>query len=94
MIIFSAQLRAARGVLKISQAELALATGLSLPTIKNLENGDEAIEKANLLTIKKIKEAFEERGINFNFYKDSDNKQINEIGVSFLLPKNGTKISN
>ena len=80
MIIFSSQIRAARGFLKISQLELAMATKLSLPTIKNLESDDDAINRANLLTVKKIKEALEERGIKFTFHK-GDGDQISEIGV-------------
>jgi transcriptional regulator with XRE-family HTH domain len=85
MIIFSAQLRAARGFLKISQAELALASGLSLPTVKHLESDDEAINRANLMTVRKIKEVLEGRGIKFTFSKDSDRNQISEIGVKLLL---------
>jgi transcriptional regulator with XRE-family HTH domain len=85
MIIFSAQLRAARGFLKISQAELAMATGLSLPTIKGLEAEDEAIEKANLATIRKVKEALEIRGIKFTFSKGGEGDQISEVGVKLPL---------
>ena len=84
MIIFSAQIRAARGFLKISQAELALATELSLPTIKNLENDDKAIAKANFMTLKKIKDVLEGRGIKFTVYK-GDGDQISDIGVRLPL---------
>lgn len=87
MIIFSAQIRAARGILKISQAELAMITGLAIPTIKSLEGSDGAIEKANMSTINKIKDALEERGIKFVFTKGEDGK-VSDIGIKTpLLPK-------
>jgi hypothetical protein len=57
---------------------------LSLPTIKNLENDDAAITKANFMTVKKIKDVLEGRGIKFTFYK-GDGDQINDIGVRLSL---------
>jgi transcriptional regulator with XRE-family HTH domain len=80
MIIFSSQIRAARGMLKMSQLELSLETGLSLPTIKNIETEDEAIKKAKFSSITKIKEALEAKGIEFIFNKDESGK-ISEVGV-------------
>lgn len=87
MILFSAQIRAARGMLKMSQAELADETGLSVPTIKSLEGSDEAIEKSHMSTIKKIKENYEKRGIKFTFSKDSDGMQIAEFGLKMSAKK-------
>ena len=81
MIIFAAQIRAARGLIKISQSELALACGLSLQTIRNFENSDEAIKKASFNTIEKIKEAIESKGVNF---LDSNTSE----GVGVRLRKN------
>lgn len=84
-------MRAARGMLKMSQAELAEQTGLSIPTVKALESDDEAIEKANMSTIKKIKETYEERGIKFTFSKDPDGGQVGEVGVRMSLQKSQLK---
>jgi transcriptional regulator with XRE-family HTH domain len=62
-VITIEQLRAARGLLGWSQAELAARAGLSLPTVKRLEGGfgprvsDEAREK--------LQHAIETAGIEF-----------------------------
>lgn len=81
-MIFSAQIRAARGLLSISQVELAADSGLSLQTIKNLEKNEESVKKASLLTIEKIKNTLESKGIRFTFSKERDEKgRIVEIGV-------------
>lgn len=61
----SMQIRAARGALKISALELSDITGLSRQTIQNLENDQDSLERASLKTVKKIKEALEERGAVF-----------------------------
>lgn len=81
-MIFSAQIRAARGLLSISQVELAAESGLSLQTIKNLEQNEEAVKKASLLTIEKVKNTLENKGVRFTFSKERDEKgKFLEIGV-------------
>lgn len=81
-MIFSAQIRAARGLLSISQIELAADSGLSLQTIKNLEKDEEAVRKANLATVEKIKNTLENRGVRFTFSKERDESgKFLEIGV-------------
>ena len=64
-ILFSSQIRAARAFLKLSQSELARLADLSPQTITTLEKNDEAIEKAAVQTIMKIKNIFENNGIKF-----------------------------
>ena len=81
-MIFSAQIRAARGLLQISQVELSTDSGLSLQTIKNFEQDDEAIKKASFTTLEKVKVALENRGIRFTFSKEKDERgKFLEIGV-------------
>ncbi len=83
MIIFSSQIRAARGLTRISQAELALETGLSIQTIKNYESSDEAIERASFVTIEKIKSILENKGVKFVFSKEDG--KITEVGVKLKI---------
>jgi transcriptional regulator with XRE-family HTH domain len=81
-MIFAAQIRAARGLLQISQVELSVESGLSLQTIKNLEKDDEAIKKASLMTLEKIKSTLESKGVRFTFSKEKDESgKFLEIGV-------------
>jgi transcriptional regulator with XRE-family HTH domain len=79
-MIFACQIRAARGLLHVSQLELAAETGLGLNTIKNLELSDEAIKKANWATIEKIIKALENKGVRFTFSKEKD-----EVGVKLRI---------
>jgi transcriptional regulator with XRE-family HTH domain len=81
-MIFAAQIRAARGLLKISQVELSLESALSLQTIKNFEKDDEAIRKASFMTLEKVKTTLENRGVRFTFSKERDESGKSlEIGV-------------
>jgi transcriptional regulator with XRE-family HTH domain len=81
-MIFAAQIRAARGLLQISQVELSVESGLSLQTIKNLEKDDEAIKKASLMTLEKVKTTLEKKGVRFTFSKEKDESgKFLEIGV-------------
>jgi transcriptional regulator with XRE-family HTH domain len=83
MIIFSSQIRAARGLLKISQLDLALESGVSIQTIKNYEDSDTKIRKGSLETIDKIRSAFEQKGVKFVCSKEGD--KITNIGVRLNL---------
>lgn len=71
-MLTSAQIRAARGYLNISQIEMAKETGISMNTFYRLEGDEELVARANLATIKKIKEFFEERGIKFLAASEED----------------------
>lgn len=57
------QSRAARGLLRWTQADLARAAGVSLPTVVNYE-----AEKTTPMpaTLEVIKQAFERQGVEFN----------------------------
>jgi len=85
-MIFAAQIRAARGLLQISQVELSASAGLSLQTLKNFEKNDEAIKKASLMNLEKIKTDLESRGVRFTFSKEKDEQgRYLEIGVKLLI---------
>lgn len=63
MIIFDApKCRAARGILGISQADLAASSGVSLRTIAGFESGKTAPIKANLAA---LQQALEAAGVRF-----------------------------
>jgi predicted transcriptional regulator len=63
-MISSDQIRGARAVLRLSQAELADGAGVSLETIKRLEAMDGEL-KVRLDTLTKIKDALEKAGVEF-----------------------------
>lgn len=60
-VITSAQIRAARALIGWKQAELAAASGVSLPTIKNIELGSDP--KGS--TLQKIQDALRSAGVVF-----------------------------
>lgn len=60
----SAQIRAARAMLRWEQAVLTEKSGVSLATIKRLEKMTGKIS-ANLVTLQAIERAFTEAGIEF-----------------------------
>ncbi|MBJ2153873.1 helix-turn-helix domain-containing protein [Paracoccus sp. IB05] len=60
----SAQLRAGRALVQISQAQLAEASGVSLPTIKRLELMPGPL-RVRLDTITAIQAALEAAGVEF-----------------------------
>ena len=64
MNLTSAQIRAARAMLRWSQSDLADKSGASVPTIKRLEKMEGAIV-ANRMTIEAITRAFTDAGIEF-----------------------------
>lgn len=85
-MIFSSQIRAARGFLGMSQFELATEAGLSLQTIKNLEQEEGVVRNANFSTIEKIKTTLENKGIRFTFSREKDeNGNFLEIGVKLNI---------
>jgi len=63
-MITGEQLRAARAMLKMEQAELAQLSGVSLETIKRLERMDGELA-ANSRTLSSIESALEHEGILF-----------------------------
>lgn len=58
-----AQIRAGRHLAGLSQADVAAATGLSLPTIKRAESDREVSVSAD--TIEAIRKAIEAAGVEF-----------------------------
>jgi transcriptional regulator with XRE-family HTH domain len=58
------QLRAARAMLGWSQEKLAEQSGVSVPTIKRLEPGDEPLA-TTVETLRKLQLAFEREGVEF-----------------------------
>jgi predicted transcriptional regulator len=60
----SDQIRGARALLRLSQAELAEAADISLETVKRLELMDGEL-KTRLETITRIKTALEKAGVEF-----------------------------
>jgi predicted transcriptional regulator len=63
-MLSSDQIRGARAILRLSQADLAKAASVSLETIKRLEAMDGEL-KVRLDTVTKIKEALEKGGVEF-----------------------------
>jgi transcriptional regulator with XRE-family HTH domain len=59
-----AQLRAARSMAGLTQAELAKRSGISVPTIKRLELGSGALA-VRLSTAQKLQRALEAAGVEF-----------------------------
>ena len=63
-MLSSDQIRGARAILRLSQADLAKAAGLSLETIKRLEAMHGEL-KVRLDTLTRIKDALEKAGVEF-----------------------------
>jgi len=63
-MLSSDQIRGARAILRLSQAELAKAASVSLETIKRLEAMHGEL-KVRLDTLTRIKDALERAGIEF-----------------------------
>jgi transcriptional regulator with XRE-family HTH domain len=63
-MLSSDQIRGARAILRLSQADLAKAASLSLETIKRLEAMRGEL-KVRLETLMRIKEALERAGVEF-----------------------------
>ena len=63
-MLSSHQIRAARAILRLDQAELAKAANVSLETIKRVEAMEEEL-KIRLDTLTKIQSALEKGGVEF-----------------------------
>ncbi len=92
-MIHSIQIRQARATLKISRIELCVEANISLKTIQRLEEDEEEIQKANLSTIKKIKDYFSSRGIKFLFPKEDSDDEYEGIGLRYYKSKDQKVIS-
>ncbi|HEY3696716.1 helix-turn-helix transcriptional regulator [Phenylobacterium sp.] len=65
LLLMGEQIRAGRAFLRLEQAELASAAGVSLETIKRLERMRGPVE-ANTRTVAAVVQAFHQRGIVFD----------------------------
>lgn len=63
-MVSGSQIRAARGLLGISAAELARKAGVGWATLQRIERND-ALSSARSNTIERVKAALEEKGIEF-----------------------------
>ena len=61
-MITSSQMKAARVILGLDQKELAVLSGLSLPTIQRME-ASKGVVKGNIDTLVKLVKAFEGKGV-------------------------------
>ncbi|PDS54680.1 transcriptional regulator [Rhizobium anhuiense] len=59
------QVRAARALLRMEQKELAERAGVSLPSIKRLEQMEGALTATRVSTIEAIRAALEKAGVSF-----------------------------
>jgi predicted transcriptional regulator len=64
-MLTSEQVRAARALLRMDQKELAERSGVSLPSIKRLEQMDGPLAATRVSTVDAIQRAFEAAGITF-----------------------------
>lgn len=60
--LLASHCRSARGLLDITQRDLALASGVDEQTIRRFENGEQQPRQG---TLEKIRDALERRGIEF-----------------------------
>jgi transcriptional regulator with XRE-family HTH domain len=63
-MLSSGQIRGARAILRLAQAELAAAADVSLETVKRIESMEDNL-KIRVDTLIKIKTALEKAGIEF-----------------------------
>lgn len=64
-MLTSAQIRAARALVRMEQAKLADAADISVETIKRLERIDGPLDGAKAGTLAAIQRALEEAGVEF-----------------------------
>jgi transcriptional regulator with XRE-family HTH domain len=84
-ILTAAQLRAARAMLRMDQADLASAADVSVETIKRLEKMEGNLSAVRVDTLEAITAALERRGVEFI---DSDN---GGAGVRLTLRPRGRR---
>lgn len=65
ILISSAQLRAARALLRLDQSDLAKSSGVSVETIKRLEKMEGPLLAATGTTLAKLQSALTEAGVIF-----------------------------
>lgn len=82
-MILARQIRAARGMIGMSQTELHRETGISINTISKIEKSEENLRKSGFGTIEKIKKALEDRGIKFIQPKEENGKTT--VGLKYYL---------
>ncbi|MDA0902543.1 MAG: helix-turn-helix transcriptional regulator [Proteobacteria bacterium] len=80
-MLLCAHIRLGRTMLRMSQEKLAEITGLSVVTIKRIEKNDDAIERTNFKTVKKIKSTLESHGIEF-LYPEGEEGNVG-VGIKF-----------
>jgi len=61
-MISSTQIRAARALLELNQADAATLVGISTPALSAIESG---ASQARRSTLKRIRDAFESAGVRF-----------------------------
>jgi transcriptional regulator with XRE-family HTH domain len=79
---YSAQIRAARGLLGWSQAKLARVAGIGIATLQRIEK-QQRVVRGNFSTVLKIQSALEAAGIHFT------ENDTGEIGVKLSISKPG-----
>ncbi len=79
-ILIKKQILAARGLLEMTQAELAEAAGISVQALNAIEQGKSV---PRLSTSERIREACERRGIEFT---NSDNPGVRLIRANAIIP--------
>lgn len=64
-MLTSEQIRAARALLRMEQKDLAERSGVSLPSIKRLEQMNGALTATRVSTVEAIRAALETAGVTF-----------------------------
>lgn len=64
-MIFGFQIKAGRGIIRMSQIDLGKISGVSVPTIQRIENDEEHAKSATQDTMNKLSRALEESGVKF-----------------------------
>ncbi|MGY3135359.1 transcriptional regulator with XRE-family HTH domain [Bradyrhizobium sp. USDA 4501] len=85
-VLSPAQMRAARGLLGLDQAQVAQLAGLKQNTISRFEGGEDfsVKNKRRRDALKAIRQAFEQQGVEFIFRSD-----VSGEGVRLRLPEAG-----
>ena len=69
-MIIASQIRAARGLAAIGQKDLADRAGISVATLRRMENDDIGPERSASGAVNKVQSALEAAGIVFLFHGD------------------------
>lgn len=65
LVISANQMRAARALVDMSQSELARLTGISLPTLRNMENDKIGPQRSLAGNVEKVIAALRAAGVEF-----------------------------